>query len=226
MSFYPLPSVRMPKSTAAAAECNINASLSDYLAQLPKHASQYEKLGDLCEYKEKAAYFKLIELFSVLALPKEPFKLLCLGTQRTPVGPFAEVVDAAPRTVDLLISDADFAQTLAAACKVQAVGGMLVVEVGRLSTPAHVRLAYVMAALYKSVSVYTPSLYCGEEKYLIGRDFKGGEMPASEFAMSLYFLTRLEEINSVIGQAQMDHIRSETKYDQSSADWCTTYLKN
>ena len=225
MSFYPLPSVRMPKAVASAAECSINASLSDYLAQLPKYPSQYEKLSDLCECKEKAAFFKLIELFSVLPFPKEPFKLLCLGTQRTPVGPFAEV-DAAPRTVDLLISDADFGETLAAACKVQAVGGMLVVEVGRLSTPAHVRLVYVMAALYKSVSVYTPTLYSGDEKYLIGRDFKGGEMPASEFTMSLYFLTRLEEINSVIGQAQMDHIRSETKYDQASADWCTTYLKN
>ena len=103
---------------------------------------------------------------------------------------------------------------------------MLVVDAGRLSSPAHVRLVYIMTALYKSVSVYSPTLYCGDEKYLIGRDFKGGEMPASEFAMSLYFLTKLEEINSVIGQAQMDHIRSETKHDQASADWCTTYLKH
>jgi hypothetical protein len=223
MSFYPLPSVRMPKTTAAAAECGINASLSDYLAQLPTHPSQYEKLADFCECKEKAAYFKLIELFSALPLPQEPFKLLCLGTQRTPVGPFGEAA-ATPRSIDLLISDADFGETLAAACKVQAVGGTLVVDVGRLSSPAHVRLAYVMAALYKSVSVYSPTLYSGDEKYLIGRDFKGGEMPASDFALSLYFLTRLEEINSVIGQAQMDHIRSESKYDQVCADWCTTYL--
>ena len=36
------------------------------------------------------------------------------------------------------------------------------------------QLAYLMAALFGKVAVYTPSLYAGDQKFLIGADYKGG----------------------------------------------------
>ena len=42
--------------------------------------------------------------------------------------------------------------------------------------------------------------------------------------MSMFFLTRLEEINTVAGQAQLDYVRAEAKPDLYS-EWWATYFK-
>ena len=218
---FVLPAMRMPQRAAEAMTETlarpINDSLYDYLRRLPAQASQYETLAAKAE---TAAFYLWVEVLHQCALPETALNVA--GTAGRAALARLRGRDAfVEADADLLLSGEEAA--LGAMGGLRA-GGTAVVLVQDLTCRAAVQLAYLMAALFGKVAVYTPSLYAGDQKFLIGADYKGGaEAAPREFAMSIYFLTRLEEINTVVGQAQMDFMRADLKMETFS-DWRATYF--
>ena len=194
----------------------INDSLYDYLKRLPPQASQYEALASKAE---TAAFYLWVEVLHQCTLPEAALNVAgAAGRAALARRGHEAFVEA---DADLLLSGEEAA--LGAMGGLRA-GGTAVVLVQDLTCRAAVQLAYLMTALFGKVAVYTPSLYAGDQKFLIGADYKGGaEAAPREFAMSVYFLTRLEEINTVAGQAQLDYVRAEAKPDLC-AEWWATYF--
>lgn len=212
-----MPAPRGPDAPATARGPRpINDSLYDYLGKLPAQASQYEALAAKAE---TAAFYLWVEVLHHCALPDSALNVAGAAGREalTRLRGRDAFVEAG---ADLLLSEEE---ALGAMGGLRA-GGTAVVLVRDLTCRAAVQLAYLMAALFGKVAVYTPSLYAGDQKFLIGADYKGGaEAAPREFAMSIYFLTRLEEINTVAGQAQLDYVRAEAKPDLC-AEWWATYF--
>ncbi len=111
-------------------------------------------------------------------------------------------------------------------------GGTLVVQVANSTSLSTVQLIYILCACYQ-VTVYTPMLNFEFEKFLICRDFNPHpkimellKTPGPyQFEMSNYFLARLDEINSIFGQVQLDYHRNPTPHEQRWAEWQALWLK-
>ena len=197
----------------------INESLVDYLRKLPAQANQYDSLA-AHKGVGTAALYLWLEVLHHCALPEPTLKVAGAPgrdalTRLRGADAFVDV------GADLLLSEEE--EALRAMGGLRA-GGIAVVRVQDLSTRAAVQLAYLMTALYGKVAVYTPSLYAGDQKFLVGGDYKGGaEAVPRDFAMSIFFLSRLEEINTVAGQAQMDYLRADAKPELYS-EWCAAFM--
>lgn len=119
-----------------------------------------------------------------------------------------------------------------AAMEIQKKGGTLVVQVADSTSLAAVQLIYILCACYQ-VTVYTPMLNFEFEKFFICRDYnphpKIMELLKTPgpylFEMSNYFLARLDEINSIFGQVQLDFYRNPGSYEQRWADWQALWKK-
>ena len=215
---FVLPAMRMPAIQRTAAGRPINDSLYDYLRKLPAQASQYETLAAKAE---TAAFYLWVEVLQHCALPETALKVAG-EVGRAAIARLRGRDAFVEAGADLLLSGEE--EALRAMGGLRA-GGTAVVLVQDLTSRAAVQLAYLMTALFGKVVVYTPTLYAGDQKFLIGVDYKGGaEAAPRDFAMSIFFLTRLEEINTVAGQAQLDYVRAEAKPDLYS-EWWATYFK-
>jgi hypothetical protein len=176
----------------------LNISFLAYLAKMPRKSTS--KPFPL-KLKEVAYYFSLDKL--------------------SPDGPEAELV-----TCESLADVRD-------AMSAQKKGGTLVVQVANSTSLSSVQLIYMLCACYQ-VTVYTPMLNFEFEKFLICRDYnphpKIMEMLKSpgpyQFEMSNYFLARLDEINSIFGQVQLDFYRNPASYEQRWADWQALWQKS
>ena len=99
-------------------------------------------------------------------------------------------------------------------------GGTLACIVGDLVTKAHVQLVYLLCSAYKTVRVIAlTSSHTDAERLLLCTDYvhlpEIGE-PPYEFTMSRYFLTKLDEINSMNGQVRLEMARGYPR-DKTSA---------
>jgi hypothetical protein len=112
--------------------------------------------------------------------------------------------------------------------------GTLVLDVGHLFSLASVQIAYMMCACFKQVHVHVPLAAFEHEKFLIctGYDphpnvlelLQSGDGPYT-FDMSLYFLGKINEINSVYGQIQLENARNEPKNENKFNEWRSKYAK-
>lgn len=207
-----------------AADRAINESLTDYLGKLPAHASQYETLAAACNDPGNDKFYMWLEVLQQCALPHEPMKVTEVGAPCRAALERMRGTDAFVESgADFLVSGAGPEETMLSMKRLRP-GGTALVLVPDLSSKAAVRMAYLMTAAFGKVAVYAPTLFACNQKFLMGCDYKGGISKMHEFSMSLYFLVRLEEINTIVGQAQMDFMRAEMKMD-SFADWRAAYFK-
>lgn len=133
----------------------------------------------------------------------------------------ADVLDDAT----VIFSDLPLVKTVQLSRK-QRVGGTLVCVVGDLVARAHVQLIYLLCAAYKSVRVQALAVsHADPERLLICTNFVErtdvGEPPFC-FEMSRYFLTKLEEINSMNGQVRLETARGFSR-DKTTA-WMASHL--
>lgn len=217
--------MRLPAARPAAerAARPINDSLIDYLGKLPKHASQYELLAAACGDPGNATFYMWLEMLQQCGLPQAPLRVVEAGKPcRAALERMRGVDVFVEAGADLLLCDAGAEETLAALRRLRA-GGTALVLVPDLSERAAVQMAYLMTALFGKVAVYAPTLFACNQKFLVGGDYKGGSAKLYDFSMSLFFLVRLEEINTVVGQAQMDFMRADLKMETFS-DWRAAYF--
>ena len=206
-----------------AADRAINESLTEYLGKLPGHASQYATLAAACNDPGNDQFYMWLEVLKQCALPPGPLKVAEVGAPcRTALERMRGTDEFVESGADFLVSGAGPEETLLAMKRLRA-GGMALVWVPDLSSKAAVRMAYLMTAAFGKVAVYAPTLFACNQKFLMGGDYRGGSTKLFDFSMPLYFLVRLEEINTIVGQAQMDFMRAEMKME-SFAEWRAAYF--
>jgi hypothetical protein len=193
----------------------LNLSLCSYLSSLKEGAKEAQFF-----------YHKVVELYSLessLAHEGSPAVQDLLRNKFASYtdGPAAVVACEAAGSVAVALS------------KVNA-NGTLILDVGHLLTLASVQLAYMLCACFKQVHVHVPFAAFEYDKFLIctGYDphpkvlelLNSGAGPYT-FDMSLYFVSKINEITSVCGQIQLENARAEPKHESKLNEWRAKYFK-
>lgn len=197
-----------------------NMSLCNYLSGLKESAAKeahlfYHKVVDLYSQENGA--------FSVTHEGSPPVQDLLKKK-------YGALYSDGPSAVVSCESTSD----LAAALLKVAPNGTLILDVGQLFSLASVQLAYMMCACFKQVHVHVPFSAFEHDKFLIctGYDphrnvlelLQSGEGPYT-FDMSLYFWGKINDVNSVCGQIQLENARNEPKNDNKFNEWRSKYTK-
>ena len=135
------------------------------------------------------------------------------------------MVDEVNADSTLIFSDLPFLES-ARLTRVQRVGGTLIAVIGDMVNRCDIQLLYLLCACYKTVRIQSLTVsHADPERMLICSDFvQAPEFvdPPFDFEMSLYFLSKLDEINSMNGQVRLELVRS-TPRDKTVA-WMTAHL--
>lgn len=116
------------------------------------------------------------------------------------------------------------------AISMQAVNGHFILKIFDIFTKATVDIIYLLTTLYKQVYIVKPntSRLANSEKYIVCKYFKGNHIKlinniitiyprlkqysyissVVNFNLDYYFLNRLEEINAILGQQQIENINA------------------
>jgi hypothetical protein len=125
----------------------------------------------------------------------------------------------------LVFSDASLYETLRLA-QSQRLGSTLVVVVGELVKRSEVQLLYLMCGMYRTVRLQALTVsHADQERLVIATDLlHRAEMsePPYEFEMSRFFLTKLDELNSMHGQVRLELAR--TPHRDKTAAWLAMFL--
>ena len=180
----------------------INVSLQNYVRQSPPFDTKTDK---------SPAYFAFLEACQNLSLPVDGVKHLGSKTSAQ-VFPHLAEVDVAP----LILSDASLYESLSTALVSQQHGGSMIIVVDDIVSLSSVQILYLLCACYKTVQLHTVSgishqlVQCAG--YLgISRTIQS--LPPYDMQMSSYFVTHLEEINSIYGQSRLEHTRCRDNKD-------------
>ena len=104
----------------------------------------------------------------------------------------------------------------------QRLGGSLIATIGDTVMRSEVQLVYILCASYSAVRIYQRNAHdLGSRRLLVctgyRRPLPALPPPPYKFEMSMLFLSRLDEINSMNGQARFDAVRLRYKGDWRSA---------
>lgn len=116
------------------------------------------------------------------------------------------------------------------AISMQAINGHFILKIFDIFTKATVDIIYLLTTLYKQVYIVKPntSRLANSEKYIVCKYFKGNHIKlinniitiyprlkqysyissVINFNLDYYFLNRLEEINAILGQQQIENINA------------------
>jgi len=125
----------------------------------------------------------------------------------------------------LVFSDMPLFETLQLAQQ-QRRGSTMVAVVGELVSRADVQLVYLMCGIYRSVRLHPLTVsHADAERLIIATDLMHRVeicAPPYEFDMSRFFLTKLDELNSMHGQTRLELARAPHR-DKTTA-WAATFL--
>lgn len=108
--------------------------------------------------------------------------------------------------------------------KHQCIGGTYIAKIPDSTSSEAIQCLYKLCASYKMVYLCKPEAECPttKTKYVIAINFF--RIPENgNLRIPYYFRTKLDDMNSVFGQTQLDYLRSDEIYDQKKIDWCLRY---
>lgn len=231
------PQIRPAKGSADAAY--INESLQDYIDQL-KHMKNesYSKLASVCGLRNAPIlFFKYLEVFQSFPFQRIPIRVHYFGETNSDAQKALKLVRgttddvSAPETADLIVGEAAnglWFGCVYTALRHQKKGGCLILHVGDLFTAGAVQLLYLIASCYTSVCVYTPMVNTGQTKFVVAshlhQNLELASPPPYLFTPSQLFLTKLIEINTMIGQKRLEQTRFNTTCEYECIIWKTKFL--
>jgi hypothetical protein len=246
MSVFVLPSVRLPMIHAVEGDVEeviINESLLEYIHQLQHMKNDtYCKLSSVCGVNEPIHYFKYLEVFQTFPFHRSPLRTHFFGNANCPSlksfqrvrGALKDVYDADVGDADLVVCETvDHTPTLLFSC-VQAVlrnqkkDGSLILHVRELFGVGIVQVMYILAACYKTVSIYTPMVHSGQTKFIVASHlYQNIDLPGPPpyaFKPTQFFLVKLIEINTMIGQKRLEQTRFNTTCDYECVIWKSKFF--
>lgn len=242
MAIFNLPSTRVPAICPAKASSDtvyINESLQDYIEQL-KHMKNesYSKLASVCGLRHASTlFFKYLEVFQSFPFQRTAIRVQYLGETNSDAQKALKIVRggtddvATAEAADLIVGEA--ANGLWFGCVYNALmhqkrGGSLILHVGDLFNAGAVQLLYLIAACYTSVCVYTPMMNTGQTKFIVAsqlhQNIELTAPPPYHFTPSQLFLTKLIEINTMIGQKRLEQTRFNTTCEYECIIWKSKFL--
>ena len=220
---YAIPFTQTPTLRAGKTEevdPYLNVSLIHFTKDMPPNP--YINLTNLYPYPMN--FFRLLEAFQVIEPPEKQGVGLGIGGEvlRMRSLPVSE-------EGDILVSDLGFHETLLA-CKARLkIGGSVLLVVPDQTRLSDVQLTYLFASCFTIVQIMLPSMsHADADRILYCRDFLGNipswaqAAPPYNFIMTNYFITKLDEINSIFGQARFDQVRAGSK--DKCADWVRKFM--
>jgi hypothetical protein len=104
--------------------------------------------------------------------------------------------------------------------------GVIVFE--NVHTLPMLQLLYILCSVYTTVQLYNPVLnYSEHERFVICTGFKRHVKlpdPPYSFIPHQYFLLKVEELNAIFGQQQLENLRTD-KGDVMCAEWKARFYK-
>jgi hypothetical protein len=221
---YAIPFTQTPVLRAGKVEeisPYLNVSLTQYTKEMP--ANPYDNLSKLPPHHDMN-FFRLLEAFRVLSPPGK--EGVGLGTG----GSVLKHCGFEPReTGDLVVSDAGLHATLMACKTSLRRNGSLLVVVPDQTILSDVQLSYLFASCFSMVQIMLPSLsHADSNRVIYCTDFLenvpewANDPPPYHFNMTSYFVTKLDEINSIFGQARFDQARCGFK--DRTGEWLRKFM--
>jgi len=220
---YAIPFAQIPTlrdGTPEDIDPYLNVSLAHYTKDMP--SNPYLNLCTMHPYPIN--FFRLLEAVCVI----EPCGKECFG-----VG-VGELVLKHRGTQcltegDLLFSDTGLHETLMLCKRALKRGGSALIVVPDQTKLSDVQMTYLFAACFATVQIMLPSMsHADPNRVLYCTDFLDNVPswatlpPPYNFTMTSYFVTKMDEINSIFGQARFDQVRSGAK--DRCADWMRKFM--
>ena len=125
----------------------------------------------------------------------------------------------------IVFSDLPLVETMSLG--VQRIGSTLVAVIGDIISRSDAQLLYLLCGMYRNVRMQPLTVsYADPERVVIATDLMHQiEMPLNppfEFAMSRFFMTKVDEINSIHGQMRLE--LSRTPRDKVTG-WATNFME-
>ena len=212
-----LPATKMPFIQSGGENTEIlNPSTMIYLRQL-------KQLNPFNSLRYPLSVLRFIEIIRGLDL-RDAKIMHATDSSRTALH-IINMVEEVSEDATLIFSDLQFLDTVRLT-KFQRIGGTLIAVIGDMVNKSDIQLLYLLCACYKTVRILSVVVsHADSERMLICSDFiEAPEFvdPPFNFELSLYFLSKLDEINSMNGQARLELVRS-TPRDKTVA-WMTTHF--
>ena len=125
----------------------------------------------------------------------------------------------------IVYSDLSLYETLSLV-KVQQLGGTLVCVIGEVVTRGDVQMLYLLCGMYRNVRIQTLTVsHADEQRLVVATELVTRALvgpPPYTFEMSNFFLTKLDELNSMHGQTRLELARAP--YRDKTAAWAAMFL--
>jgi hypothetical protein len=125
----------------------------------------------------------------------------------------------------ILFSDLPLYETIGLV-RVQRLGSTMVTILGEMTMKSDIQLLYLLCGMYKSVRIQSLTVsHSDSERVVIAKDLVHRitlKPPPYEMEMSRFFLTKLDELNSMHGQTRLEMARTPQK--DKTTNWMTTFL--
>ena len=202
MSYYLLPQTN---SNGLYEDCTapLGISLSEYLSKLTPSEESPE-----CKNTPKSTYLIMAELFRMHNLPVKDSLHLgshnCLEYLKYING---EHTDDEPTNTYSLVVD-DTGNLDLRVISYQGLYGTYISRINESTSSEAIQFLYKLCCSYKRVYLCKPDADCAKTstKYVVAIHYKHPP-DINNLRISYYFRMKLEEINSVFGQSQLEHLR-------------------
>ena len=219
---YAVPFTQVPKLNDLPVEevdPYINVSLSHYASDMP--ANPYNQLTTLRPHTMN--FFRLTEAIQVFNPQFERGVGLGVG-EEVLRSRNAEIGEEG----DLLVSDLGLYETILR-CRSLKKGGSLLLVIPNQTKLSEVQMSYLYASCFSMVQILLPSMsHTDADRVLYCADFLGNVPswitipPPYNFTMTSYFVTKLDEINSIFGQSRFDQLKCGAR--DRCAEWLRKFM--
>jgi hypothetical protein len=229
MNYY-LPKVNISiQSNYLHAEPS-SISLHYYINTLPKQDSTQEHeniLFKLSKYKPLSSYFFI---FVELLLRNTIYTngdILTIGSNSgIEAHEWIKQTTKIDNLYQLILSDTDDTQQILNIIKMQVKGGYCIFKVLDTTNIQFIKLLYLFCACYTTVYVCKPDADCNTSlvKYIICTEFiKNINVDYQQLIIPYYFFVKINELNSIFGQLQLEHLRCPIESKEKIINWCSEF---
>jgi hypothetical protein len=90
----------------------------------------------------------------------------------------------------------------------QTIGGNSIIKISDSNEPGAIQMLYYLSACYETVHLYKPELEISSDKYIVCCNLQIKHQ-MNTFQIPYYFLTRLDDINTIFGHYQLEYMCSK-----------------
>jgi hypothetical protein len=227
MNYY-LPKVNISTSTHFPYSEKNSISLHYYINTLPQYATN-DALFQLSKYKPTSAFFFI---FVELLLRNNIY------TNGNVIGSTGGIeahewvhqlntkIEKTDNEFQLILNDTDDIHQILNIIKMQIKGGYCIFRVMDTTNIQFIQLIYLFCACYTKVYVCKPDADCPTSlvKYIICTEFiQNINVNYQQLSIPYYFFVKINELNSIFGQLQLEHLRCQIECKEKLINWCSEF---